>query len=326
MKRRFSGWRFAILCTVAAIAVAACSAGSTDSSGPSAAGPPVRVAVGIDASYAPFFLAASQGLFAAKGVNVEIVQFGTGGEAVNTLATGQVQLAGSSDVTTVAQLKQNPGLRALLAYEESGKYLKVVVGPHADPARLATMGVVPGLSELAATRYLQSRGIDPATVRFVTAGPPEMPALMQKGDIDGYILWEPWPTKGVAAGGRVVGTTGDFGLTYVHWLIGTNDWIQANTQTVAKIAAALDEAAQKTESDPHAAAVATAQAAKIPEDQTVSAVAEIDFKVRDLTDQDLASADRIAQFFVDTHKLDAKPDLSAALLRGWYSQHAGQAR
>jgi hypothetical protein len=92
VKRRFSGWRFAILCTVAAIAATACSAGSTDSGGPSAAGPPVRVAVGIDASYAPFFLAASQGLFAAKGVNVEVVQFGTGGEAVNTPRTPAAEI------------------------------------------------------------------------------------------------------------------------------------------------------------------------------------------------------------------------------------------
>ena len=325
MKRRFSGWRFAILCAVAVlvlVAATACSAGSTDSAGPNAAGPQVRVAVGIDASYAPFFLAAEQGLFAAKGVNVEVVQFGTGGEAVSALATGQIQLAGSSDVTTVGQLRQNPGLRALLAYEQSGSDLKTVFGPRADPDHPATMGVVPGLSELAATRYLQAHHVDPASVRFVTAGPPEMPALMQKGDIDGYILWEPWPTKGVAAGGRIVGNTGDFGLTYVHWLIGDNDWIQANQDTVAKIAAALDEAAQRTESDPKAAAAATEQAAKIPQDQTVTAVQEIDFKVRDLTDQDVASAGQVADFFLATHKLDTRPDLSAALLRGWYSQHA----
>jgi len=325
MKRRFTGWRFAILCAMAVlvlVAATACSAGSTDSAGPSAAGPPVRIAVGIDASYAPFFLAAEEGLFAAKGVNVDVVQFGTGGEAVSALATGQIQLAGSSDVTTVGQLRQNPALRAVLAYEESGRYLKVVFGPHADADHPATMGVVPGLSELAATRYLQARHIDPATVHFITAGPPEMPALMQKGDIDGYILWEPWPTKGVAAGGRVVGTTGDFGLSYVQWLITDDKWLQGNQDTVAKIAAALDQAAQRTESDPNAAAAATEKAAKIPPDQTVSAVNEIDFKVRDLTDQDVASAGQVADFFVATHKLDTKPDVSAALLRGWYSQHA----
>ena len=42
------------------------------------------------------FLADEKGLFDKQGLNVEIVQFGRGGEAVDAIATGQVQMAGQA--------------------------------------------------------------------------------------------------------------------------------------------------------------------------------------------------------------------------------------
>jgi ABC-type nitrate/sulfonate/bicarbonate transport system substrate-binding protein len=322
MSRRFT-WPFAIVCAAGAVLASACSPGSTDAGGPAAAGPPVRIAVGIDASYAPFFLADSEGLFADRGVNVEIVQFGTGGEGVSAVATGEIQLAGASDVTIISQLGRNPDLRTVVPYEESGDYLKVVARPDAaDPAAIRKVGIVPGLSQLAAIRFLESRGIDPASVEFVTAGPPEIPALMQQGDIDAYVLWEPWPTRGTELGGTVLGTTGDYGLSYLQWLVGDAAWVEQNRDTVAKVVAALAQAAERTESDPQLAAEATSDAAKIDPSQTVRAIEEIDFGVRDLGPGDVTAAEKVAEFLVGEGVLPEVPDLSAVLLQGWYSANA----
>ncbi|MER5789716.1 ABC transporter substrate-binding protein [Streptomyces sp. NPDC001980] len=312
------------LAAAALLPLTACSAATTDSAAGSggAKGPTVRVAVGVDASYAPFFLADAQGLWAKHGVDVRLVQFGSGGEGVDALATGQVQLAGNSDTTTIGKLQQNPGLRALMIYEESGRYLKVVLGPKVtSAAKIRRMAIVPGLSELAATRYLRSKGIDTKSVDFVTADPPEIPALLQKGDVDAYVLWEPWPTKGAELGGRIVENTGDYGVSYAQWLIADESWLGANTATAAKVAEALKDAAEQTESDPEAAAKATQKAAKIPAAQTLQAVKDIDFGARDITSADLKTYDATAQFYVDTGKVKARPDVATAALRGWFTQH-----
>jgi ABC-type nitrate/sulfonate/bicarbonate transport system substrate-binding protein len=327
MRAGITAWRAAAgAITIAVIAsISACTAGSTDSGGAggNTAQPKVRLAVGIDASYAPFFLAAEKGLYKKHGVDVEVVQFGRGGEAVDAIATGQIQLAASSEVTTIGQLQQNPDLRATLVYEQSGQYLKVVTGKNiTDPSQIKKMGIVPGLSELSAIKFLQSKNIDKAQVKFVSAGPPEIPALMQKGDIDAYILWEPWPAKGVELGGKVLESTGAYNWSYVHWLITSNKWLTANEAVAGKVAKAIDEAAQLTESDPQAAAQATEKATKIPPAQTISAVKEIDFKVRDITQTDLAGYDAIAEFYVSTGKLKAKPDVRTAVIQNWFSQHA----
>ncbi|XVQ09802.1 ABC transporter substrate-binding protein [Spirillospora sp. CA-255316] len=320
MEARARRWRLAgvLSLIIALCTLSACSGATTDSGGAAATGPKIRIAVGIDAAYAPFFVADSKGLWSKHGLNVELVQFGRGGEAVDAIAGGQVQMAGSSDSTTIAQLQQNPALRALLVYEESGRYLKVVTGSKiTDPSRIRTMAVVPGLSELAATRFLESRKIDVKSVKFVTADPPEIPALLQKGEVDAYVLWEPWPAKGVGLGGKVLQTTGDYGLSYQHWLITGQRWLSGNEAAAVKVAKVLDEATALVESDPSAAAEATRKAAKVPADQTMTAVREIDFKVRDITAADLKGYADTAAFYVNTGKVKARPDVNAAVQQGW---------
>ncbi|MFJ7945054.1 ABC transporter substrate-binding protein [Streptomyces sp. NPDC096354] len=309
------------LLTAALLTLTACGAGTTDSGSGSpgrAAGPQVRIAVGVDASFAPFYLADAQGLWAEHGVDVELVQFAKGGEGVDALTAGQVQMAGNSDATTIGVLAQSPSLRSLLVYEDSGQYLKVVLGPDVkSPSRIRKMAVVPGLSELAATRFLESKGIDPDSVDFVTADPAEIPALTKKGDVDAYVLWEPWPAKGEELGAKVLETTGDYDLAYQHWLLSTSPWLKDNAGTAAKVAEALAEAAEKTESDPDAAARATEDAAKIPPAQTVNAVKDIDFGVRDFTAEDLKGYEDTARFYVGTGKLKSKPNVTRTALRGW---------
>lgn len=325
MKARSKGLRSvgsAVALLLAASVLTACGSGSTDSGG-AAAGPKVRIAVGIDASFAPFFLADDKGMFADQGLDVEIVQFGHGGEAVDAIAGGEVQLAGNSDTTTIGRLQQNPDLRALLIYQESGRYLKVVAREEIEePSQIKKMGIVPGLSELGAIKYLESKQIDPGSVEFVTAGPPEIPALLEKGDIDAYVLWEPWPAKGVEQGGEIVETTGDYGMTYVHWLVTGDKWLNDNKETAVKIAQVLDEATRQTEADPEAAAAATQKAAKVPTDQTLMAVKEIDFKVRDITEADTAAYEETAEFYVKTGKMKSKPNVPPALVLNWFTQHA----
>ena len=66
--------RLLVACT-ALLLVPACMAGTVDSdAGEVKGGPTVRVALGVDASYAPFYLAKERGMFAKAGVNVELMR------------------------------------------------------------------------------------------------------------------------------------------------------------------------------------------------------------------------------------------------------------
>lgn len=65
------GRRSALIAACAALSLTtACTAGSTDSTERASGGKPtVRLALGVDASYAPFYLAVERGMFAKAGVN-----------------------------------------------------------------------------------------------------------------------------------------------------------------------------------------------------------------------------------------------------------------
>lgn len=319
--------RAALVGTVAALALTACSrpaAENNDADGDSgSAATPIQLAVGIDASYAPFYLADETGKFADAGLDVTLVQFGRGGEAVDALASDTVQLAGSSDTTTIGQLQANPSLRALLSYEASGEYLKVVLREGvADAAAVQNVGIVPGLSEISAVKYLQDAGVDPGSVNMITATPTDMPALMARGDIDAFVLWEPWPAQAVSQGtGSVAASTGDYDWTYKQWLITTDGWLSENEEVAAQLAAVLSDAADEVEADPDAAADATVAAVNLPAEQTLTAVNEIDFAVTDLTDDDITAGNSVSDFYVTAGTLDEAPDLSQVLLVGWWSEH-----
>jgi NitT/TauT family transport system substrate-binding protein len=315
-----------VLLLVALPVLGACGSSQDDVAAEAAGAgemPKVRLAVGIDASYAPFFLADETGMFQEAGVDVEGIQFGRGGEAVDALATGDINLAASSDTTTISQLNVNPNLRALLVYEESGEYLKVVAREGIGSVdEIKKMGIVPGLSELSALKLLESEGVDPSKVEFVSAGPPELPALLDKGDIDAFVLWEPWPTRALDLGSKVLMNTGDYGWSYVHWLIGTEQWIEENPETASTIARVLDEAAQLTEEDPDAAAEATQAAAKVAPEETLKAIEEIDFEVRDITEEDLPGYKSIAEFYLNTGKAEKLPPVEDSVMLDWFSENA----
>lgn len=285
----------------------------------------IQIGVGIDAAYAPFFVAESEGLFAEEGLeDVELIQFSRGGEAVEALGAGQLDMAGNSDTTTLTLMAANPVFRALFIYQEAGDYLKLVGRPDLTGFEdIQTMGVVPGLSEYNAEVFVEHEGLE--GVEFVEADPAEIPALMQRGDIDAYILWEPWPAQGVELGGQVMGVTADFGSAYVHWLVVTEEWLAdtENEPYAAAVARALARASELVESDPELAAQATEEAASVPPDQTLLAVEEIDFEVRGFSDSDLESYADQLDYLTNRGLIAEAPDLDTAVVRDWYEEAVG---
>lgn len=315
--------RQAVTAAVASLAmlatVSACSRPVAQSAPPQEPAGPLKVAVGIDSTYAPYFLADREGMFEAAGLDVELVQFGRGSEAVDALIAGEVQLAGSSDATTVTQFQQNPGLRALYATQTSGEYVKVVLRNGVqNGGEIRKMAIVPGLSEVAAAEYLRSQGRSPEEVEFVTVTPNEASALMGRGDVDGFVMWEPWPSTAVEEGvGYVSESTGDYGWDYNHWVISTQEVLDAGEENAQTVADVLAEAAQRVEEDPDLAVAATTEAVDVPEQQVRQAIDEIDYGVRSFTPEDVKSAGTAADYFVDSGVLTQRPDLEAGIVVDW---------
>jgi ABC-type nitrate/sulfonate/bicarbonate transport system substrate-binding protein len=322
MKRHVSYLKVAAA-TVAALSLAVttgCSRPAEGSTKVDASGP-VKIAVGIDTTYAPYFVAEEEDMFKKAGVDVELIQFGRGGEAVDALAAGQVHLAGSSDATTITQFQQSPELIALFATQTSGEYVKVVLRNGIEPENVKNMVVVPGLSEIATAKYLEAKGIDAGSVEFITATPNDASALLKRGDADGFVMWEPWPSNAVAEGaGTVAENTGDYDWFYNHWVIGRSDFVTARDEEAQKVASVLAEAARIVEAEPERAVTATLAHTKVPEEQILQAIDQIDYEIRSFTGKDLETGNTMADYFVGTGVLKEKPELDKRILVDWVNK------
>lgn len=282
---------------------------------------PIVIGVGVDPAYATFFLAAQNKEFEKAGLNVELLQFTQGGDAVDGLVAGQNQLVGSAEPTTLIRAVRSD-MRILAVYGQSGSYIKFVARPGiTDIKQVKKFGIVPAsVSEFSTDKLIAKYGLDPKSVEMVKGGPPEFPALLTRGDVDGYFLWEPWPTAGIKLGGKVLTTSGEVGYTYNMWLSASGPWFDGHKAEAKAILAVLAKSCDEVTSDPAKAAVATQAQAKIPADKTLELLKEIQCKVRDFTPTDIATYKEIAGFLYD-HKITAtKADVDKYLQVGFYKE------
>ena len=285
----------------------------------------IRVAVGVDPSYAPLYLAEEAGLFDEAGVDVELILTEGGPAPTEAVAAGTAQISANADSTVLPLLAQRPSLRALAVYQESSSYLKVVLAPDvAAPQDIKRMVTIPGLGLLATVRYLEASGVPRESVELVTSAPPEFPSLLGTGQVDGYILFDPWVTRGVDQGGRVAGTIGDFGVRYAQWLLADEQWLAANEDTAAKVVGAVARAAEMIAADPASGAEATQAQARVPAEQAAAVLPEITFGVRDFTEADMGFARDMVGFFRAEGLLEQEPDLDTAIMRGWLPAHVAR--
>jgi NitT/TauT family transport system substrate-binding protein len=311
--------RAAVLAGLVAVGVSALSA----CSGADADGDVVRLATGADPSFTAIYVADEKGYFDDHGVEVDVVKLEGGPAMAQAVTAGQADVATQSDGTTVTLMATDPDLRGIVDFQHSGTYIKVVWGPDIeDASEIKKLATLPGIMTLATVRYLESEGIDPDSVELVNASPPDVPTMLERGDVDGTVIYEPWATRSAEdAGGQIVGSIGDFDVSYAQWLVTDADWLEGHEDEAAKVAAAVADANDFINENPEEAQQIVEDAIKLPTEQTAEIMTDLVFETRDIDERALQSSKDAAQFFVDTGSMDSMPDLDKQLLVGWYSDH-----
>jgi len=282
---------------------------------------PIKVGVGIDAAFAPFYVAQQRGLFKQAGLDVTLVRFAQGGEAMDALAAGQVAIGGSAEMTTMVRMSR-ADLRPLAIYEQSGSYIKLVArSPISEVSQIRKFGIVKGSSsEYATVRALQKFGIERKSVQLVSVSPPEMPALLARADIDAYFAWEPWPELGRKQGGRVLLNSGDVGYAFAMWFTASGPWLEANPDAAKKMLAVIAEVNRQIVADPAKASEDLQAQTKLPAGSTLEFLKETQWKVRDFTAADLEGYEQIAEFMAAQKITPSKVDVRRSLRLGFYKE------
>lgn len=307
----------ALLITVSG---AACAENQTaDEAGGSAAAPSANVTfgVGVDPAYSPIYLADQDKLFAEAGVNVTVTQFQEGTGGLDAILAKQGQFTASTESSLLNRATRGD-IKGLAVFSQSPSFIKLVARSGiADVAAIKKYGVVPGtVNEYATNKVLASKGISRDAVEFVKASPAEMPALLQRGDVDAYIMWEPWPSRGVANGGKVLLTSGDIGYVY-NLVIGVDGaWYEANKDAAKKVVDTVGKACEQLTAEPAKSGTVTEKAIKVPAAEAQTLLEGVECKVRDFTDEDLQRYAEIAKFQQDSKIVQKAADPATVMVRG----------
>ena len=212
-------------------------------------------------------------------------------------------------------------LRPLAIYLQSGTYIKLVARKEITSAdKIRKFGIVPGsVSEYSTGLTLKKYNMSASSVEFVKSGPPELPALLARGDIDAYFVWEPWPSLGVKQGGHILLTSADVGYSTQLWVNTSAAWLDNNNVETAKgILKVLASACDIVQRDPTRSAAAVQAMTKIPTATTLGLLKEMECKVRDFTDADFATYDAIADFLAERKITPTRVDYRPNMQRGFY--------
>ncbi|MEM7769327.1 MAG: NrtA/SsuA/CpmA family ABC transporter substrate-binding protein [Cyanobacteria bacterium P01_E01_bin.6] len=198
--------------TILTVTLGSCTAESSDPAATNSSEPdeavseestemiPVRLAQNLSPISGVAIVAKEQGFFEAQGLAVEVSNFTSGKQCLETVIGGAADIATTAEApTTAATMAQQPiAFLARMEYSD----LKTLTATSANVAMLADLkgkriGFTAGTGgEVYTMAVLKEAGLTPDDVNLVNLRPQEMLAALTSGSIDAYNTWEPHISNG----------------------------------------------------------------------------------------------------------------------------------
>jgi len=217
-------------------------------------------------------VAKQRGLFLKHGLDVQVSNFTTGKQCLDTVVGGAAEIATTAEAPTTAAAMAGQPIAFLTRTEYSD--LKTLVSSAsgiAKPAdlkgkRLAFTAGTGG--EVYTATLLHAAGLSPDDVKLVNLRPQDMVAALSSGSIDGYNTWEPHIGNGKKALGdavRELDTKGTYSETFN--IVVMQDFLKAKPALVRNFLAALVEADAWMHANREAAISVVAEAVNMPREE-----------------------------------------------------------
>lgn len=273
----------------------------------------MTIATGVDPAFSQFYVAKEGGLFEKLGLDVTINTGPSGSAMIPFLVNNQVQAAYGSDLAGVINHQVDPNIVAVADGTYLVKWLSVVGKNVNDLEGLKgkKIGIAQGTgSEIFWRRVLEKRNLKPTDFTIVNVEAPEMLAATERGDIDGFAVWEPWPTRTLMAvkGTKIVQTAEGI-YNNVNFVYMNRGWIDQNKASAEKFMRALIQANDIIEKDRPNAAKMVAKFLKMPLELATELMPKVEFDM-DWQPRSIDAIKVSEKQLADTKKLKAPLDYS----------------
>ena len=241
----------------------------------------MTIATGVDPAFSQFYVAKEGGLFEKNGLDVTINTGPSGSAMVPFLVNNQVHAAYGSDLAGVINHQVDNNIVAVA----DGTYLanwESVIGRNVeslDALKGKKVGIAFGTgAEIFWRRLLAARNLNVADYKLVNVEAPEMMAALERGDIDAFAVWEPWPTRALMSIKNTKALANALGVyNNINFIYMNRGWIEQNRPTAEKFIKALCEANDVIEKDRPAATKLVAKFLKMPLELATELMPKLEF-------------------------------------------------
>src|ERR1700738_688660 len=217
----------------------------------------VRVAVGVDPVYTPWWVAQDKGFYKKHGVKAEITQFSGGPALADATIAGEADISSSGTATWMPRIVRGSMVVLGTMATSTKAYGMAALSriKTLDDLKGKKVGTVGGSS----TDYLWhlvAKKLDAPDSAFelVSIQPPELIPSLDRGDVDAFFCWEPWPARAVEISGKdkvhIQATSGDVGYLLNFIVAANKKFVEAKPEATVRVLAALRDAIAFQNSNP----------------------------------------------------------------------------
>ena len=218
----------------------------------------MTIATGVDPAFSQFYVAKEAGLFIKNGLDVTINTGPSGSAMVPFLINDQINAAYGSDLAGVINHNVDPKIVAVADGTLLVKWESVIGRNVADFNALKgkKIGIAKGTgAEIFWNGVIRKFKLTASDYTVVDIEAPEMVAALERGDIDAFAVWEPWPTRALMSvpGAKLLSDSEGI-FQNRNFIYMNRGWIEKNQDTAARFMRALCEANDMINTDRPAAA------------------------------------------------------------------------
>jgi NitT/TauT family transport system substrate-binding protein len=266
MRRRIAPWL--VLAVASAVGLAGC--GSDEPSSPSGDGgsadKTTTVSVGVIPiiDVAPLYLGIEKGFFSSRGLEVKPVPAQGGAAIVPAVMTGSQQFGFSNVVSLLTAREKGLPLLSVAAGASStgtpdADVNAVLVGKGSTlqsakelEGKKVAINSLNNIGDTTIKAAVEKAGGDPSKVTFVELPFPDMPAQLERGNVDAVWESEPFRSQILAAGGRILfdNLTETYPKLQIAQYFTTETYQKANPEVVKNFVAGINESMEYAASHP----------------------------------------------------------------------------
>jgi NitT/TauT family transport system substrate-binding protein len=230
-----------------------------------AQGAPIRmtIATGVDPSFAPYYVAREGGFFQRNGLDVTVNTGPSGSAMIAFLVGNQINSAYGAEQAGVSAHLVDPNVVAVAEGTALLRWISVLGRNVAsmDELKGKRVGVARGTgSETFWLSVVSKLNLNPADYTIVNVEAPEMVAALERGNIDAFAVWEPWPTRAMRAipGTRILVSNEQIQIVR-NFVYMNKGWAEQNAEATRRLMLSLIQAQEFIAANPAEAAAQVAR-------------------------------------------------------------------